>query len=115
MALEVTVWSANSSDVGFNRTSGDDSVDTPSCIAFNHGLLESWTGNSNITVKKAKTNVIIFQRNDLSNGQNLQNQEFSGRFNLKSERIPSRQNFQNQDTSNQENFQTQDFSNIWYF
>ena len=38
MDLEVTVWSAHSSRVGFNRMSGDDSVDiqsfTVSCFAL---------------------------------------------------------------------------------
>ena len=34
MAPEVTVWSAHSSRVGFNRMSVDDSVDIPSCIVF---------------------------------------------------------------------------------
>ena len=39
MALEVTVWSAHSSDVGFNRTSGDDSVDIRSCTVSCFALL----------------------------------------------------------------------------
>ena len=39
MALEVNVWSAHSSRVGFNRMSGDDSVDIRSCNVSCFALL----------------------------------------------------------------------------